>query len=445
MAKQNYRRLIILLSILISLSTTLVFNILILGIPGHNTVESANACVTAGGVCCGGYTTAATSCNNCPAPNHGFIPFPPTNRCSTTTYCCKAPPTANFTLSMTPTSETIVAGNSATYTVTITYKNGFTGTVNLSTLGTLPSGASFSAFSPTDLTPSVTSSTIKVTTTNTTPAGTYSIGAQGASGTSSASAAATLIITAAPSFSISVLPPTNNVQQGNSATYGTVLVIPQRGFKGNVALTVTGLPAGASVTFNHPDSTVEDTSTADEHTGNYNSLRMVIATTNPTTLVGTYTLTVTGTPVSGVTKTKTFTLNVTAASTASNFSLSITNPSGNAPTLSMSAGSTGSHDISVNRVGTFTGIVNLSVTGLPAGASATFNPSSANIGSTPPAMSKVTSTLTIATKNNTPVGNYTLTIKGTSETINNTITVQLEVIDMQLPPPLPPVMPPPMP
>ncbi|PYX87722.1 MAG: hypothetical protein DMG67_18700, partial [Acidobacteria bacterium] len=54
--------------------------------------------------------------------------------------------TPNFSLSVSPTSQSTGAGSSTNYTVTVTPANGFSGGVTLSTTG-LPSGAS-SSFSP---------------------------------------------------------------------------------------------------------------------------------------------------------------------------------------------------------------------------------------------------------------------------------------------------------
>jgi hypothetical protein len=69
-----------------------------------------------------------------------------------------------------------------------------------------------------------------------------------------------------------------------------------------------------------------------------------------------------------------------------------------------------------------TGPVTLSVTGLPAGSSANFNPSSVNVGTF-----GGNSTLTITTTGSTPIGTYTLTITGTNGTESHSATVNLAV------------------
>src|ERR1039457_6510136 len=85
----------------------------------------------------------------------------------------------DFSLGISPSSQTVVAGASATYTVTATSINGFDGVVNFGISG-LPSGATGS-FNP----PSVTgsgSSTLTIQTSGSTPIATTTITASGSSG-----------------------------------------------------------------------------------------------------------------------------------------------------------------------------------------------------------------------------------------------------------------------
>src|SRR5205085_1986455 len=72
-----------------------------------------------------------------------------------------------------------------------------------------------------------------------------------------------------------------------------------------------------------------------------------------------------------------------------------------------------------------TGNLALSVTGLPAGATASFSPSTIT-GSTG------TSTLTVTTSGTTPAANSTLTITGTNGTLAQTATVTLKVLDFNI-------------
>ncbi len=70
-------------------------------------------------------------------------------------------------------------------------------------------------------------------------------------------------------------------------------------------------------------------------------------------------------------------------------------------------------------VNDFAGTVSLSISGLPSGTSASFNPSSVAGGGS--------STLTVTTGAATPLGSHTLAIKGTSGSEESTTTVVLEV------------------
>src|SRR5215472_14825799 len=71
----------------------------------------------------------------------------------------------------------------------------------------------------------------------------------------------------------------------------------------------------------------------------------------------------------------------------------------------VTAGGSGSYTTTISALSGFAGTVNLSISGLPGGATASFNPASvAGAGN---------STLSVATSSTTPAGNYTLTITGT--------------------------------
>lgn len=73
----------------------------------------------------------------------------------------------------------------------------------------------------------------------------------------------------------------------------------------------------------------------------------------------------------------------------------------------------------------FSDTTTFSVTGLPAGATAVFNPANAVNDGTPV-------TLTISGLNNTMVGNYNLTITGTSATVTKSTNVALNILESSL-------------
>jgi subtilase family serine protease len=204
-----------------------------------------------------------------------------------------APQTPDFSVSVTPSSQTVTPGNSASYTITVASLGGFSGTVNLSASG-LPSGASAS-FSPASVSGSGSPS-LTVTTSTTTPAGTYTVTITGTSGTLTHTATVTLIVATPPDFSISASPASQTVQHGNSTSY-TVKVTPSGGFSATVALSASGLPSGASASFS-PSSV----------RGGSGSSTMTVKTGSKTPS-GTYTLAITGTS-SSLTHTTTVTLRV---------------------------------------------------------------------------------------------------------------------------------------
>ena len=79
---------------------------------------------------------------------------------------------SDFSISATPSSQTVSAGSTANYTVNVGNVNAFVGTVSF-TAGGLPSGATAS-FNPTSTT-APGSSTMNVTTSGSTPAGSNTI------------------------------------------------------------------------------------------------------------------------------------------------------------------------------------------------------------------------------------------------------------------------------
>lgn len=102
--------------------------------------------------------------------------------------------TPDFSVSATPSSQTVTQGGGTNYTATVSAINGFSGTVTWSVSG-LPSGASGN-FNPTTINGSG-SSTLTVTTSGSTPAGTYPLTITGTSGSLQHSANVTLIVNSA--------------------------------------------------------------------------------------------------------------------------------------------------------------------------------------------------------------------------------------------------------
>jgi pre-peptidase len=147
----------------------------------------------------------------------------------------------DFTVAVSPASQSIVAGSSATYTVATSALNGSTQSISLSVAG-LPAGATGS-FSPATVTAGG-SSTLTVTTSTAAPATTFTV-----TGTSTTTHSATASITVTgslpPDFSMAIAPASQAIAQGASGAY-TVSTAALNGSTQSIALSVSGLPAGVT-------------------------------------------------------------------------------------------------------------------------------------------------------------------------------------------------------
>ena len=150
---------------------------------------------------------------------------------------------ADFSLSATPASRSILAGASTTYTATVTAGTGFTGTVAFSVTG-LPAGATAS-FSPTSVNTSG-STTLSVATSGSTPAGSYPLTITGTSGPVTHSVNVTLVVNG--DFTISATPASVTINRGGVANY-TVTITAVGGFTGTVTLSQSLPPRQANVRF----------------------------------------------------------------------------------------------------------------------------------------------------------------------------------------------------
>jgi hypothetical protein len=105
---------------------------------------------------------------------------------------------------------------------------------------------------------------------------------------------------------------------------------------------------------------------------------------------------------------------VSASSPASDFTVSASPSSGTA-----TQGSPSTTTVTTTATGGDIETVNLSVSGLPAGVTATFNPASVTPGGS--------STLTLSTSSTTPTGSYAITITGAGTSNTHTTTYTLTV------------------
>ena len=229
------------------------------------------------------------------------------------------------------------------YNVTITPTGGFAGQVTLSVSG-LPSGANGS-FTPN---PATASSTLSVTTTTSTPSGTYALTITGVSGSLTHTTTVTFVVNVAADFTLGASPSSQTVP-GGAMSYN-VTITPTGGFAGQVTLSVSGLPSGANGSFAPNPATASAT------------LSVTKGTSTP---IGNYTITITA--VSG---TLTHTTTVAfVVDTPVDFTLNAS-PSNQ----TMLQGGATSYSVTISPMGGFTGQVSLSVSGLPQGVTAAFNP-----------------------------------------------------------------------
>jgi hypothetical protein len=195
-----------------------------------------------------------------------------------------APSKPDFSIAASPSSQTVSQGGNTTYTVSLTRLNGFTGAVSLTVSG-LPSGATGS-FSANPIGSSQSSSVLTVTTSSATPTGNYKLSIKGTSGNLSNSTSVTLVVpkTQAPDFTIDASTTSQQVLQGDQATY-KISVSSVDGFTSPVSLSVSGLPSGVTATASPNPVTPKPKGETLKLT--------VVAASNAST--GNYTLTITGT------------------------------------------------------------------------------------------------------------------------------------------------------
>ncbi len=162
---------------------------------------------------------------------------------------------AGVSLSAVPTSQTVMVGQTANYTIKINRDN-YTDKVTLSAIG-LPAGVTAS-FTPNTTT--AISSTLKLQTAANTPIGTFNITVKGTGfGITIAPITVQLIITPLQAISVSVLPEAQSIIAGQTTYYD--ITINRTGFSGAVRLSAENVPSGIEVAF-EPQVTTGNTARA---------------------------------------------------------------------------------------------------------------------------------------------------------------------------------------
>lgn len=306
------------------------------------------------------------------------------------------PVLSNFTITAAPGSQTVNPGASTTFQLSTAVNNGYTGTLSLALEPGLPMGAS-GTFSATQISAG-SSSTLTIKTSASTPPGTYPLAVEATDGTLIYYAYFNLVV-ATPNFTITVAPSSQTITVGSGTSY-TVTANAVNGFTGNVTISTGALPSGISETFSPNPIPAGSSST------------MAISSTS-SAAVGTYSLAVYGTSGS-------------LMNAASPDPILIVNPvppsftvAATPKTRTVLAGDKSTYTFTTTAVNGFTGVVTLSASGLPTGATAAFSPTTITGGGS--------STLTVTTSTSTPAGAYTLTLTGVSGSLTQSTTVTLTV------------------
>lgn len=202
----------------------------------------------------------------------------------------------------------------------------------------------------------------------------------------------------APNFTIAASPASQTVTAGAGTSY-TATVTPSNGFTGVVNFSLSGLPTGASASFNPTSVTGSGSST-------------MSVSTSTTTPSGTYTLTITGT--SGTTSHSTTVTLIVTGGVSPDFTISVSPAS-----LNVTRGTTGRYTVTIGAVNGFSGTVSLSVTGLGSRVTGTFSPTSVT--------GSGTSTLSVVVNRRAGTGTRALTVTGVSGSLSHSTSANLVI------------------
>jgi hypothetical protein len=309
--------------------------------------------------------------------------------------------TTAFTLMQAQNSATVIPGGSGTVRLTTAPTATFSASITLSVSGA-PAGVTAS-FSPATIgSPGSGSSTLSLTVGSVAP-GSYPLTIIANGGGMTQSTTFTLNVagfTLAPSASSVTVP------QGSSGTV-TLTTALQGSFNAAVSLSVSGLPTGVTGTF--ASSTLNAP-------GSGSSVLTLKASAGATP--GTYSITVTATG-GGITKTSS--IGVAVTSVPATFTLTQA-----ANSAAVVAASTGTISVTTTATSTFKSAVALSVSGAPAGVTASFSPASIASPGTG------ASTLSIKVGASVTPGAYSLTITATGGSVTKTTALTLNVVGFRL-------------
>lgn len=323
-------------------------------------------------------------------------------------------PTPSFTMSISPSTLSLepgasgnitlarpaadgasaiaLAATTGNVTVSIVRSGGFEGAVTVTVEG-LPSGVTAGSAT---IAAGATSASLTFTASGSATATTTSVTIRGsATGLTARTATLSLTVTPPPSIALSLSPASLAIEQGQSLQ-STATITRNGGFAGGVTLSASGQPALMSVQFN-PATATGATSTITVGVG-------------PGVATGTYPVTITASGTGVANATAILTVTVTQAVTPG---ISIA-ASPNA--ITVQAGQAGNSTLNITRTN-FTGTVNLTSSGAPAGMTVAYNPAAATGNS---------SAITVTVGAGVTPGTYVITMTGTGTgvpTANNDFSV----------------------
>lgn len=310
------------------------------------------------------------------------------------------PPQQDFTISVSPASViTDPDSPTSTFTVSIAGVNGFSGAVTINLTG-LPTGATTSPAFPLSLAAGG-SQIVTLSIPATALAGNYTLALSATSGSMTHAAQLGLTVNSGQDFSIVPSPATITAVAGSSNASFVVSITGLDGFTASVSLSLAGLPAGTTTSPSFPFNVAAGSS------------QTVTLSIPATVTPGNYSLILSGTSGS-TTHSAPLTLTVTPTMDFS-IVLSPTSTTANAGT------SNASFAVSITPLNGFAGSVNLSLSGLPAGAT-----TSPAFPFTLAAGSSQTVVLTIPAS--VTAGNFTLTVGGTSGALTHSAQELLTVL-----------------
>jgi hypothetical protein len=254
------------------------------------------------------------------------------------------PPTPTISISAASATVDVLPGGTGTMTINLTRGGGFAGPVTVVAEG-LPTGVSVAQAT---IAAGSTSTTLNINAGGAAPVGSAQVTVRATgTGVTAATTTFTLNVVQPPGIQIALNPTALSVQAGASGTVAVNLT-RQGGYAGAVTVTASGLPTGVTV--------AQATIAAGANTATLT----VNAAAGATVGASPITITAAGTGVANATAT--LNLTVTAAPPAPAIAITL-----NPAALTVNQGASGNVAVSLTRIGAFTGAVNLTVEGLPAG------------------------------------------------------------------------------